>query len=159
MRAWVTDSPNWISNRHIPLSFRFHVAMMGTLGMGGNLLHYSQEDLELAKKMITEYKEIRHIVQDGDFYRLENSSNNDYHLFEYVKGNEVLLFVLMPQTKIGHRGTRVRLRGLNEEMVYEVNLGESTEYKSGTYLMNYGLDVRLNGDYQSQIIKLKQKEA
>lgn len=44
-------------------------------------------------------------------------------------------------------------------MVYEVNLGESTEYKSGTYLMNYGLDVRLNGDYQSQIIKLKQKEA
>ncbi len=108
--------------------------------------------------MITEYKEIRHIVQDGDFYRLENSSNNDYHLFEYVKGNEALLFVLMPQTKIGHHGTRVRLRGLNEEMVYEVNLGESTEYKSGTYLMNYGLDVRLNGDYQSQIIKLKQKE-
>lgn len=157
MRAWVTDSPNWISNRHIPLSFRFRVAMMGTLGMGGNLLHYSEEDIKEAQQFVAEYKSIRHIVQDGEFYRLENISNNDYHLFQYVKDEEALVFALLPQTKLGHRGTRVKLRGLVEDAVYHVDFGDHQEEKTGNYLMNYGLDVYLNGDYQSQIIKLKVK--
>ena len=38
MRAWVTDCPNFISKRNIPLKFRFHSAMMGTLGIGCNIL-------------------------------------------------------------------------------------------------------------------------
>lgn len=32
MSAWVTDSPNQLTGRVIPLAFRFHVAMAGVLG-------------------------------------------------------------------------------------------------------------------------------
>jgi alpha-galactosidase len=37
MMAWVTDVPNGINGRVTPLSFRFLVAMTGSLGVGGNL--------------------------------------------------------------------------------------------------------------------------
>ena len=43
---------------------------------------------EIAKKLISEYKTIRHIIQEGDFYRLENTSSNDYYLYQYLKENE-----------------------------------------------------------------------
>lgn len=41
--------------------------------------------MKLAKDMVEEYKSIREIVQEGDFFRLENTSTNNYHLFEYTK--------------------------------------------------------------------------
>ena len=155
MRAWVTDCPNFLSKRIIPLEFRFHSAMMGTLGIGCNILKYSKEDDEIAKKLISEYKTIRHIIQEGDFYRLENTSSNDYYLYQYLKKNESVVFVFLPQSKIGHRGTRVKLRGLESDKKYTVEYLGKTIEKTGQYLMNYGLDIRLEGDYSSCIIKLK----
>lgn len=35
--AWVTDVPNFLTGRTLPLRFRFHVAMAGVLAIGGNL--------------------------------------------------------------------------------------------------------------------------
>lgn len=156
MRAWVTDCPNFLSQRIIPMKFRYHSAMMGTLGIGCNILKLTDEDIELSKEMIAEYKEIRHIVQEGDFYRLENTSQNDYHLFQYVNDKEGLLFIFLPQTKLGHRGTRVRLRGLKENTTYSLVSGDKVINKIGAYLMNHGIDLRLCGDYQSEIIKFKE---
>lgn len=155
MRAWVTDCPNFLSKRIIPLEFRFHSAMMGTLGIGCNILKYSKEDDEIAKKLISEYKTIRHIIQEGDFYRLENTSSNDYYLYQYLKENESVVFVFLPQSKIGHRGTRVKLRGLESDKKYTLEYLGKTIEKTGEYLMNYGVDIRLEGDYSSCIIKLK----
>lgn len=34
MGAWVTDVPNQLTGRTVPLRFRFHVAMAGALGIG-----------------------------------------------------------------------------------------------------------------------------
>lgn len=157
MRAWVTDCPNFLSQRIIPMKFRYHSAMMGTLGIGCNILNFKEDEINLSKQMISEYKEIRHIVQEGDFYRLENLSENDYHIFEYLKENEGLIFVFLPQSKLGHRGTRIHLRGLDNDKIYTVTIGDSTIEKSGEYLINHGFDLRLVGDYQSEIIKFKSK--
>ncbi len=157
MRAWVTDCPNFLSRRIIPLRFRFHSAMMGTLGVGGNILKWTEDELELAKDMVEEYKEIRHIVQEGDFFRLENTSANDYHLFEYTKDDEALLFVFLPQTKVGHRPVRIKLRNLDKNVMYEFKLNNETVTKSGAYLMNYGMDIHLKGDYQSEIIHFQRR--
>ena len=156
MRAWVTDCPNFLSQRVIPMKFRYHSAMMGTLGIGCNILKFTEEDIELSKEMIAEYKEIRHIVQEGDFYRLENTSQNDYHLFQYMNNNQGLLFIFLPQTKLGHRGVRVKLRGLKENTVYSLICGDKVINKRGAYLMNHGVDFKLCGDYQSEIIRIKE---
>ncbi len=153
MRAWVTDCPNFLSQRVIPLKFRYHSAMMGTLGIGCNILKFTEEDIELSRQMIQQYKEIRPIVQEGDFYRLENTSENRYFLYEYLKGEEGLVFVFLPQSKVGHRGVTVRLRDLDPEAVYALQTEEGVITKSGSYLMNRGLDLQLKGDYASTIIR------
>ena len=154
MRAWVTDCPNFLSKRNIPLRFRFHSAMMGTLGIGCNILKYTKEEEEIAKELIDEYKSIRHIIQEGDFYRLENTSSNDYYLYQYLKEDEAVVFAFLPQSKIGHRGTRVKLRGLEENKKYKVEYLNQVIEKTGEYLMNYGLDIKLSGDYSSCIVRL-----
>ena len=153
MRAWVTDCPNFLSQRVIPMKFRYHSAMMGTLGIGCNILKLSEDEIELSKEMINEYKNIRHIVQEGSFYRLENTSENDYALFQYVKEREVLLFAFLPQSKLGHRAARVKLRGLDGDKIYKFQINEEEIEKSGSYLMNQGIDIKLIGDYDSKIIK------
>lgn len=155
MRAWVTDCPNFLSGRVIPLKFRYHSAMMGALGIGCNILKFSEEDMELSRDMIRQYKEIRPIVQDGDFYRLENPSENGYFLYEYLKEDQGLLFAFLPQSRVGHRGTTVRLRGLEESALYSVQKEKETVTKSGSYLMNHGLELRLSGDYASVILRFE----
>ena len=155
MRAWVTDCPNFLSNRIIPMKFRYHSAMMGTLGIGCNILKFTEEETALSKEMIEQYKEIREIVQEGDFYRLENASANDYFLYEYKKEEEGLIFVFLPQGKIEHSGVTVRLRGLCENADYILTLEDREIKKSGSFLMNHGFDICLTGDYASTIIKFK----
>lgn len=154
MRAWVTDCPNFLSRRIIPMKFRYHSAMMGTLGIGCNILKFSEEEIELSKKLIEEYKEIRHIVQEGDFYRLENTSKNKYKLYQYINGEEGLVFAFLPQSELGHRGVNIRLRALEKESNYLVKVDEKAIVKSGGYLMNHGLELKLYGDYDSTIIKI-----
>ena len=52
MPAWVTDSPNFLTGRRLPLSFRLHVAMAGALGVGGNLLRWSEAELAEAAELV-----------------------------------------------------------------------------------------------------------
>lgn len=158
MRAWVTDCPNFLSRREIPMKFRYHSAMMGTLGIGCNILKFTEEDAALSREMVSFYKEIRPIVQEGDFYRLENRSANNYFLYEYLKGEKGLLFAFLPQSRVGHRGTNVKLRGLEEKERYVLSTDEGEIVKTGQYLMNRGIDIRLSGDYASVIIPFAKKK-
>ncbi len=158
MRAWVTDCPNFLSGRVIPIKFRYHSAMMGALGVGCNILKFTEEDMELSREMISQYKEIRPIVQDGDFYRLENVSENQYFLYEYLKGEQGLIFAFLPQSKVGHRGTTIHLRGLEAEAVYTLQTDDGEITKSGSYLMNHGLELHLKGDYASTLIRFTKRK-
>ena len=155
MRAWVTDCPNFLSGRVIPLTFRFHSAMMGSLGIGCNILKFTPEEVELSQQMIRQYKEIRPIIQEGTFYRLDNPSADQYFLYEYCKGDKGVLFAFLPQSKVGHRGTTVRLRGLEEEARYTLHTAQGDITKSGSYLMGHGLPLRLSGDYASALVQFE----
>ena len=152
MRAWVTDANN---RSTIPLTFKFHSAMMGTLGMGCNILKFTEEEMELSRQLIKEYKEIRHIIQDGDFYRLNPITSNNYQVYEYANEDEAVLFVFLPQTQISRLGACIKMRGLDADARYEFNLSDDLIIKSGSYLMNHGIQVKLSGDYASTIIKFK----
>ena len=158
MRAWVTDCPNFLSRRIIPMKFRYHSAMMGTLGIGCNILKFSEEEIELSKELIEEYKNIRHIVQEGDFYRLGNNSKNKYKLYQYMNGKEGLVFAFLPQSELGHRGTTIKFRALEKESTYLVKIDKNVIVKTGRYLMNHGLELKLYGDYDSIIIKISKIE-
>lgn len=151
MRAWVTDVPNFLSQRSIPLSFRFHSAMMGSLGIGCDLTAMSPEDLAASSRYISEYKQLRPLMRD--FHRLENPSSNDYRLFQYSSPQGAVLFAFLPASRLGHKPTTVRLRGLDPHARYRFTHDWQQREVSGEYLMNRGLRLWLQGDYASSVIR------
>ena len=66
---WVNDPFQW-TGRSPSLTFRFHQAMTGALGLGANLLKWTAAEMQEARDHIETYKRIRHIVQHGSLYRL-----------------------------------------------------------------------------------------
>lgn len=53
-----------------PLKYRIDVAMSGRLGMEIQPKNMTDEEKDLCRKAIADYKKIRPIVQLGDIYRL-----------------------------------------------------------------------------------------
>lgn len=130
MGAWVTDSPNAITGRPTPLAFRFHVAMAGALGIGGDLRRWSPADLEQASHLVKQYKEIRPIVHGGRADRLADWA------VQYTLGADVVVLSWRPTTLV--RATApVRLKGLDGEGRYRDH--DTGEIHHGALLMSHGL--------------------
>jgi alpha-galactosidase len=152
MVAWVTDVPNWLTNRVFSLEYRFHVAMMGTLGISGDLTKWNEKDFEIAKQMISLYKRIRPIIQEGEVYRLLSPRHGNIVAVEYASqdAKEAVLFVfttLLRQSKMPI--PPIRLAGLVPEWEYSINLTKPGI--PGKVLMEYGIRPDLTGDFQSKL--------
>jgi alpha-galactosidase len=152
MVAWVTDVPNWLTNRAFSLEYRFHVAMMGTLGISGDLTKWNEKDFEIAKQMISLYKRIRPIIQEGEVYRLLSPRHGNIVAVEYASqdAKEAVLFVfttLLRQSKMPI--PPIRLAGLVPEWEYSINLTKPGI--PGKVLMEYGIRPDLTGDFQSKL--------
>lgn len=158
MEAWVTDEHNWVNNRILPLEYRFHSSMMGNLGIGADLTKWTDEDKKVASKLISEYKEIRETVQNGDLYRLRSPEKYDLSALNYVNSNqtESVLFVFLKTNQFAHELPNIFPEGLSDNTIYEVHgTGFENMKMSGKALSNIGIPIKFNGDFQSKIIKIK----
>jgi alpha-galactosidase len=165
MVNWVTDS-EW-HNKSTSLTFRFHVAMAGNLGVGGNLARWTPEERALAAKLITQYKSIRHIVQFGDQYRLQSPFEGTRTAVQFVTrdGKESVVFAfqtleMLPGATVNAGSPDcLPLHGLDPEGTYSVGeLGSNPlEKVDGAALMSSGLPVRLRGNYSSRILVLRRE--
>jgi len=155
MAAWVTDSPNFLTGRRLPLSFRFHVAMAGALGIGGDLLAWDSDELAEAARLVAAYKEIRAVVQRGSLYRVASARTDPVGASEYVAadGSEAVVLCWWGPAQLGGRLFRVRLAGLDPDARY-ADAGSGTEH-AGAALMNVGLDLPGGGDFGSALIRLR----
>ena len=156
MRAWVTDSN--LTRRPVSLDFRFNVSMQGSLSIGSNLLKFSAEDIEKSKHYIALYKEIRDIIQFGDFYRLKNYSNDGFYATQYVskdKHKSVLFINSNANSFFNAQFKSIHLKGLDPNKSYKLTDGESTVVKSGAYFMNKEYSLRLDRPLMSKIIILE----
>jgi len=176
--AWVTDNPDGVNGRDTPLAFRFHCAMMGTLGVGGNLLRWSNEESAEAKWYVAEYKQIRPLVQDGLLYRLHPHAvplpsspavaGSGLQAYEYVSPDlsQAVVFVFLHSSQLGNDLPAIRLRGLMPGARYRIEVRQpgtgdpaiTAQEMSGATLMERGLALRLRGDYQSALIRVRMAE-
>ena len=161
MMAWVTDSPNFLTGRRLPLSFRFHVAMAGSLGIGGDLPAWSAADLAEAAELVAVYKEIRPVIQQGLLYRLDGSSalhagpalsgggtlagDDALRASEYVFGDQVVVLAWWGPQQCGIGLPRLRLAGLDPAGRYR-DITTGTEY-TGAFLMRNGIRLPSDTDY------------
>jgi alpha-galactosidase len=154
MGAWVTDSPNLATARRTPLRFRFHVAMAGVLGLGGDLTAWTEEELKEAAELVAAYKSIRPVVQHGTPYRLRGDGT--LSAVEYVHADEHAVLAWCPTRPYGHGPTPLRLAAVRPEAVYR-DLDTGATYP-GALLLHSGLPLDLPaGDHVSVFVHLRRE--
>lgn len=153
MRAWVTDIAG--INKPCSLDFRFNISMQGALGIGGNLTKYSKEDLEICKKNISLYKEIRDLVQFGNLYRNMDIDKDEILFNQYVNDEKTksVAFIAANGTRFYKKNVPMLFDGLDSSKRYTFTFDNKTYEKSGAYLMNVGIELQVRGvDYNRIII-------
>ena len=150
MGAHVSVCPNHQTGRTTPFATRAVVASAGTFGYELDLEHLTEEEKELARAQIAEYKEMEHLVQTGDYFRLSNPfENDDYVLWQFVSKDKKETIV-----------NGVQLRNESNphiHLIYPVGLERKAHYKdvktgeiyTGAALMKAGIPMPVGiGDYQ-----------
>lgn len=155
MRAWVTDVTGILKD--CSLKFRFNIAMQGVLSLGGNLSLYGPKSLAICKKNIALYKEIRHIVQFGDLYRVLDIEKDEVLLNHYVSRDksESVAFLAANGTRFYKKRIPIRFEGLAPDKRYRLTFDGKDYEKSGAYLSEVGLPVHIRGNDFSEVIKVK----
>ncbi|MER6349590.1 alpha-galactosidase [Streptomyces sp. NPDC001595] len=155
MSAWVTDSPNPVTGRAVPLRFRFHSAMAGVLGIGGDLTRWTDAELTEAAELIGLYKDIRPVVQRGEQFCLLAPGEAALTAVQYVDGDRTAVLIWRAGTAFGPAEPPLRLRGLDEAARYR---DEDTGCEwSGATLMGFGLPLPdlPPGDCASTLVRLR----
>ena len=160
MASHISAVPNHTVFRTTALKYRIDVAMSGRLGMEIQPKNMTDEEKALCKKAITEYKEIRPIVQFGDIYRLISPYDK--------KGVASLMYVAEDKDRAvfywwktesfqNEHLPRVKMAGLNPDKMYTIRelnrvdlhpLDIEGESFSGAYLMNHGLEMPYRNDVE-----------
>lgn len=150
MEAWVTDA----GRNYLSLEFRFHVSMCGSLGVGGHLLQWSEDDRAEAARWIAVYKELRPIVQFGDQYRLRSPQEYSFSAVQYVSKDRSkgVLFAFRAYLPFPTDLPPLYLRGLAPEAHYEVD--GIAGARSGLAWMCTGLEIEL-GNFQSTVRRIR----
>ncbi|MFL6127040.1 alpha-galactosidase [Actinophytocola sp.] len=152
MSCWVTDSPGYLTRRTVPLAFRFHAAMTGTLGIGGRLADWPEADLTAARTFVALYKQIRATVQLGRRWRLRADPDRTAVCHVGQDGGQVVVLVFARTVRQSHLAPPIRLRGLDPDARYRDTTTDVTY--TGTFLTHHGLRPVLAGDYASSLVVL-----
>jgi alpha-galactosidase len=146
MAAWVTDSPNPLTGRTLPLRFRFHVAMAGALGIGGDLTRWSDAERAEAAGLVATYKAIRPVVQQGRLYRLASARRGPLGAVEYAApdGSETAVLAWWGPHHYSDPLPRLRLASVDPGARYS-QAGTGQQH-SGLALREQGLRLPDDGD-------------
>lgn len=147
----VSVCPNHQTGRSVSMKTRGIVAMAGTFGYELDITRLSQEEKDMVKVQVEEFKKYYSLIQQGDYYRLtDDGRKSPYVAWEFAAedGTEALLNVVTLRVRAYAMPYTVRIKGLKPEAVYEVE-GTGEKYP-GAALMNGGyLLPVIWDDYQS----------
>ena len=152
----ISDVPNHQVGRTTPLEMRGHVAMSGNFGYELDLTKFTDEEKEAVKQQISLYKEIRGLVQFGDFHRLLSpfEGNETAWMFVSPDASEVAVFYFRVLSESNAPLNRLKLKGLDSNADYRLLGGE--EIFGGDALMYAGIPVGAQpGDYHSEFFRLE----
>ncbi|MGL5227181.1 MAG: alpha-galactosidase [Bacteroidales bacterium] len=169
MCCHVSASPNHQTQRRTPLKFRFDVAMSGKLGMDLQPRSMNENEIQFAKEAINTYNRIKNTIFTGDLYRILSPYENNVATLNYVspEKDKAVFYAYRLKSHISEVSPKYKMKGLDPDKKYklnEINIfpGEGSsisglqETYTGAYLMNSGLSLRLNGDYDSVVLEVEE---
>ena len=122
------------------------------MGYELNLLALSEDELKEVAAQIVRYKEIRRLVQFGQFSRLMSPFEGNACAWQASSpdGSEALVWFFKPYAEAEEAYLRVYPVGLEEQAMYTDRLSGLT--LSGAMVMHMGLTVAWkNGDHFAQM--------
>jgi alpha-galactosidase len=155
MGAHVSAIPNHQVHRMTSLRTRGDVAMSGNFGYELDLTQMSDEEKTEVKRQVQQYKEIRHLVQFGDFYRLRSpfAGNDTAWMMVAEDRSEAFAAFFRVLAESNAPLDWLRFKGLDPTAKYR--LVDSGVVYGGDQLMYAGLPIpRLQGDYQSFVWRI-----
>ena len=164
MASHISATPNHTVFRTTSLKYRIDVAMSGRLGMEIQPRNMTQEERDLCRKAIEEYKGIRPVVQFGDIYRLVSpydGHNMASLMYVSPEKSEAVFYWWKTETFYDDHLPRVKMAGLDPDRMYRVHelnridnvpLPYEGLVFSGKFLMENGLEIPLKHivDYHKQ---------
>ena len=164
MASHISATPNHTVFRTTSLKYRIDVAMSGRLGMEIQPRNMTQEERDLCRRAIEEYKGIRPVVQFGDIYRLVSpydGHNMASMMYVSPEKSEAVFYWWKTETFYDDHLPRVKMAGLDPDRMYKVHelnridnvpLPYEGLVFSGKFLMENGLEIPLkhNVDYHKQ---------
>ena len=131
MGAHLSAVPNHQLCRTTPLDTRANVAYFGAFGYELELSQLSEEEKKEIKKQVEFYKEIRSLVQFGDFYRLVSPFEKGATAWMSVSRAREEAFVVYVYHLINVEQPNFRLKpnGLNPKALYAVSYTHLDVYK------------------------------
>lgn len=164
MMAWVTDSPHWLNNkRATSLTYRLLSSMQGSLGIGANLNHWTDEDFATAKRLIAAYHGVQRTIVRGELHRLISPlDGSEFSSTESVSNDksQAVVFAFANATQEGRGFPLLQLLGLDQGAQYKLRwiegkaLPNTPETASGAWWMNHGIQLELRGDFQAAAFRL-----
>lgn len=116
----VSACPNHQTLRRTPMNTRFNVAAFTSYGMEVNPLDLSTEEFEELKSYNDLYKRLRHTLQTGDFYRVNDEDNTVKWVTVSKDKSQAVGMMLVKEIKPGIRYENLKFKGLDPEKKYHV---------------------------------------
>ncbi|MBN2980334.1 MULTISPECIES: alpha-galactosidase [Cohnella] len=160
MGSHVSAVPNHQVHRFTSIEIRGHVAMSGNFGYELDLSKLEEDEKTAIRAQVEEYKEIRGLVQQGDFYRLLSPFEGNETAWQFVSQDKSEAYAVYVRTLAVPNGplSRLRFKGLDPDKSYSL-LGTDRVY-GGDELMYAGLPVpNMRGDFRSVTFRLKEARA
>ncbi len=163
----ISKVPNGINGRCAPLRYRAHMGMLGSLAIGYDLRNAPEDEINQIAYYVTQFKQIREIVQLGDFYTVQAPENGEYCVYQYVSKDKKrsVLFVFGINLSFRKFLPNIKTLGLSDDRVYNIkhlkaaDQPEELIFKpmSGNGLKRIGLRVNLTGDYDSKLFLIQEE--
>jgi alpha-galactosidase len=158
MGSHVSAVPNHQVHRSPSIQMRGDVAMSGNLGYELDLSNLSEDEKEIVKEQVSHYKEIRQLIQFGDFYRLQSpfEGNETSWLFTTKDKTEAIVYYFRVLAEPAAPTAVLRLKGIDHSKQYRV---DGTDQVFGGDELSYvglAIPVEIKGDFQSFVWHLKE---
>jgi alpha-galactosidase len=170
-KAMAAHVTSW--NPHTSIKFRTDVAMMCKLGFDINVDELKPEELAYCQEAVANYKRLKDLIFNGDFYRLVSPFETNHAAVAHVSKDKkkALLYVYDIHPRYAEPLFPVKMQGLDARKNYKVEeinrmpgndlrsskAPTSLQVYSGDYLMKVGLPLFTTRPTSSRIMEITEE--
>jgi alpha-galactosidase len=130
------------------LDYRYKVALGGMLGYELNILKMTDEIKSEMSRQIKEYKELEHLMREGEYYNLASPTKYDYSAYYYTNSDasEIVLTLI---EKAGCKAGSTKLLKIKSAAAGSVYTDARTGKQYSGEELKRGISLELIGERDS----------